>query len=330
MPFEINQIYMQRAIELARNGLGSTSPNPMVGAVIVHHNRIIGEGWHRRCGEAHAEVNAVNSVCDKSLLADSTIYVTLEPCSHYGKTPPCAKLLVDCGIKRVVVGSLDPFDKVSGRGVEMLRCNGVDVVVGVLERECRDINPVFMTAHATGRPWVTLKWAQSSDGFIDRKRRVDEPATALSWPLTSVLTHRLRSLHDAILVGSGTMIADRPRLDVRGWTGRSPLRYFVDRSGAVNAPDGFVRLPGESPHDMLQDLYSKGVTSLLVEGGAHLLQSFVDSGAYNLIRVETATGLTISDGVAAPVLPGMTPVSTHYVGSSRFDYYGTLPWYLKP
>ncbi|MDE6288774.1 MAG: bifunctional diaminohydroxyphosphoribosylaminopyrimidine deaminase/5-amino-6-(5-phosphoribosylamino)uracil reductase RibD, partial [Muribaculaceae bacterium] len=217
--------YMERALELAGHGRGYTSPNPMVGAVITAPDgRIIGEGYHRRCGEGHAEVNAIASVkdADRELLKQSTMYVTLEPCSHYGKTPPCAKLIIDTGIPRVVVGAADPFKEVAGRGIAMLRAAGVDVTEGVMAEESRSLNARFITAHEQQRPWVTLKWARSADGYLDSDRPDGTPEK-FSTALTSVIVHRTRSLHDAILAGSGTALADRPRLDCRLWPGRNPL-----------------------------------------------------------------------------------------------------------
>ncbi|MDE6556831.1 MAG: bifunctional diaminohydroxyphosphoribosylaminopyrimidine deaminase/5-amino-6-(5-phosphoribosylamino)uracil reductase RibD, partial [Duncaniella sp.] len=191
---EVNPLFMQRALELAKNGALDASPNPMVGAVIVDAGgKIIGEGWHRRCGEGHAEVNAIASVADESLLKDSTIYVTLEPCSHYGKTPPCADLIISKGIPRVVVGCLDPFPEVSGRGIARLREAGIEVVTGVLEEECRKLNEKFITAHTLQRPFITLKWAESADGYLDAR---------ISTPFTRMLAHKLRATSDAILVGS--------------------------------------------------------------------------------------------------------------------------------
>lgn len=332
METESDIIYMRRAIDLARNGLQYASPNPMVGAVIVADDgRIIGEGYHRRCGEAHAEVNAVASVADRDALRRATIYVTLEPCAHYGKTPPCALLLTQCGFRRVVVGAVDPFAKVAGRGIAMLRQAGIEVTTGVLEQECRDINPVFFTAHTLRRPWVTLKWAQSADGFIDRRRQPDEPASRLSSPLTTMLVHRLRTLHDAILTGSGTALADRPQLTSRLWPGRQPLRVIADRRRRI-APglaEGFVILgnAGSTPADYLADLYGRGVTSVLVEGGRELLQSFIDAGCYDAVRVETAP-VCLTDGIKAPVL-NATPTATEIVDGRRIDSYGHLPWYWR-
>ncbi|WP_300300352.1 bifunctional diaminohydroxyphosphoribosylaminopyrimidine deaminase/5-amino-6-(5-phosphoribosylamino)uracil reductase RibD [uncultured Muribaculum sp.] len=325
---------MRRAIELARHGLGTTSPNPMVGAVIaLPDGTVIGEGWHRRYGEGHAEVNAVASVADRSLLPQATIYVTLEPCSHYGKTPPCARLIIDSGIRRVVVGTLDPAPWVAGKGVAMLRDAGVEVVTGVLEEECREVNPAFMTAHTLARPWVTLKWAQSADGFIDRERNPSEPAARFSTALSTMLVHRLRSIHDAILVGSGTVLSDRPSLTTRAWPGRDAIPAIADRRRRIAAlppslagrADTVIRLDDATPAQMLATLREKGVTSVLVEGGTSLLQSFIDAGMYDFIRVETAP-LRLYKGVPAPRL-GLTPAKIHEVGTNRIDLYGQIPWW---
>ena len=279
-----HELPMRRAIELARHGLGTTSPNPMVGAVItLPDGTVTGEGWHRRCGEGHAEVNAIASVADRAMLKDATIYVTLEPCSHYGKTPPCAKLIIDCGIPRVVVGTLDPAPWVAGRGVAMLREAGIEVTTGVLEQECRAINPVFMTAHTLGRPWVTLKWAQSADGFIDRERTPQEGATRFSTALSTMLVHRLRSLHDAILTGSGTVISDNPSLTTRAWPGRNAIPVIADRRGRIDPAtirldrERLITLADADPSSMLGTLHANGITSVLVEGGATMLQAFIDA-----------------------------------------------------
>lgn len=287
---------MRRALCLAGNGLLDASPNPMVGAVLVDPSgKIIGEGWHRRCGEGHAEVNAVASVADTSLLRNATMYVTLEPCSHYGKTPPCASLIIEKGIPRVVIGCLDPFEKVAGRGVRMLKDAGVEVVTGCLEKECLELNEKFVTSHLRKRPFVTLKWAESADGYIDGK---------ISTPLTSMLTHRLRATHDAILVGSGTVLADNPRLDTRLYAGHSPLRVILDRRGRVmDAVDGTTIIYREfsSLNDVLEDLYKRGITSVLVEGGAELHRSFIDSGLWDAMRIERGCK-NINGKVKAPCL----------------------------
>lgn len=282
---------MRRALQLAANGEGRTSPNPMVGAVIVAHGRIIGEGYHRTYGEAHAEVNAIRSVkeADRKLLGESTIYVTLEPCSHYGKTPPCARLIIETGIPRVVVGCLDPNPLVSGRGIRMLRDAGIEVIENVLEDECRDINVRFMTAQTSGRPWILLKWAQSSDGFMAAYDAEGNPCPVkLSNSLSQVWMHRERARVDAIMVGSNTRRIDNPRLDVRHWGGRSPK--------VVDCPEDM------DCREFVERLREEGITSLMVEGGPSLLGSFIAAGIYDEIRVETAP-VAIGNGLRAPRLP---------------------------
>lgn len=283
----MDEKYMRRALELAAHGELDASPNPMVGAVIVDASgRIIGEGWHRRCGEGHAEVNAVASVADQEALKDSTMYVTLEPCSHYGKTPPCAELIVRTGIPRVVIGTLDPFAKVSGRGVARLREAGVEVEVGMLEKECQELNRKFMTAHRCRRPYITLKWAQSADGFINGH---------ISTPLNSMLVHKLRATHDAILVGSGTALADNPALDTRLYAGKSPVKVVLDRRGRVgndlrmfSEGETVVMRDYSSLADAMEQLYERGITSVLVEGGATLHRSFIEDNLWDEIRIEVS------------------------------------------
>lgn len=326
----IDEKYMRRALELAAHGEGNTSPNPMVGAVIVAPDgRIIGEGYHRRCGEAHAEVNAINSVkeADRPLLKESTVYVTLEPCSHYGKTPPCAKLIIDTGIPRVVVGAADPFKEVRGRGIKMLREARIEVVEGILSDESRKLNRKFMTAHELGRPFVTLKWAQSSDGFID-STRPDGMPHRFSDKLGMTLVHRLRSLHDAILVGSGTALSDNPLLNCRLWPGRSPQPVVADRSGRLDPSTLKMANPlivndCQDISALLSKLYSLGVTSVLVEGGATLLHSFIDSGLWDEARVEISpTPLGELGAVRAPSLP-VNPSCSCPLGAN------TIRTYLK-
>lgn len=296
-----DEIYMRRALDLARNGQLDASPNPMVGAVIVDsHGRIIGEGWHRRCGEAHAEVNAVASVSDETLLRDSTMYVTLEPCSHYGKTPPCADMIVRKGIPRVVIGTLDPFAKVAGRGVAKLLEAGVEVTIGILEKECRQLNRKFMTAHEHHRPFITLKWAQDVNGFIDGK---------ISTPLNSVLVHKLRATHDAILIGSGTALSDNPGLTTRLYAGKSPVKVVLDRRRRVT-PDLEMMRGGNvivmsdyaDLSEAMHRLYEAGITSLLVEGGSKVLTSFLTDSLWDEIRVEVSDEAA-GEKVKAPSLP---------------------------
>jgi diaminohydroxyphosphoribosylaminopyrimidine deaminase (EC 3.5.4.26)/5-amino-6-(5-phosphoribosylamino)uracil reductase (EC 1.1.1.193) len=217
--FTQEEIYMARCVELARKGKCEASPNPMVGAVIVCDGKIIGEGYHRICGDAHAEVNAINSVKDKSKLKQSTIYVSLEPCSHYGKTPPCADLIIEKEIPKVVIGCIDPFAKVAGRGIKKLQDAGIKVTVGVLEQECSNLNKRFITFHSKKRPYIILKWAESSDGFLDVKRTGGNPV-ALSTPMTNMLVHKRRAEVDAIIVGTRTALLDNPTLSVRNWYGK--------------------------------------------------------------------------------------------------------------
>ena len=326
----VEEKYMARCIELAQGGEGNTAPNPMVGAVIVHKGKIIGEGFHRKCGEAHAEVNAVASVRDEALLRDSTIYVSLEPCSHYGKTPPCAELIIRKGIPRVVVGTLDPFPEVSGRGVRMLREAGIEVVTGVLEEEARALNPAFMTFQIRKRPYVYLKWAQSADGFMDiRREDASVPSVLLSSAETLRRVHRLRSEVEAIMVGTRTALLDNPSLTVRHWAGRSPVRVVLDRT--LKLPVGSHLLDGAVPtlvftavevesrpnveyvqidfgqevlSQVLQYLYGQNLNSLMVEGGAELLESFLDAGLWDEAWVETAP-VVLGVGVKAPAVPGV-------------------------
>ena len=301
--------YMRRCIQLARNGRCGAPPNPMVGAVIVHQGGIIGEGYHAKCGQAHAEVNAIRSVRRPELLPEATLYVSLEPCAHYGKTPPCADLIVEKGIKRIVIGCQDPFPKVDGRGIEKLRQAGREVVVGVLEAECRELIRRFIIFHTRKRPYITLKWAQSADGYIDRRRGENETPVRLSNACTQMLVHKQRAEHTAIMVGTDTARMDNPHLDVRVWAGSQPVRVVVDSKHRLTA--GLHLFDGSQPtltydtqnlFDILTDLYSRGLQSLLVEGGAKLLQSFMDAGLWDEIVVEEAP-VCLGDGVEAPVLP---------------------------
>ena len=261
------------------------------------------EGYHRRCGGPHAEVNAINSVKERDLLSRSTIYVSLEPCAHYGKTPPCADLIIETGIRRVVIGCTDPFAKVNGLGIKKLREAGCEVQVGVLEQECRELNRRFFTFHEKHRPWITLKWAQSSDGIMGGDNRI-----TFSNALTQTLVHRLRARSGAILVGTNTALQDNPTLTTRLWPGPNPLRLTIDRNGilppTLHLKDNStptVIYSHESIEEILADLYARGIQSLLVEGGAKLLQSFIDKGLWDEARIETAP-LCLGQGTKAPTL----------------------------
>lgn len=324
--------YMMRCLQLAENGRSYVSPNPMVGAVIVCDGKIIGEGFHRRYGEAHAEVNAVNSVQDKSLLKRSTMYVSLEPCSHYGKTPPCAQLIIDSKISEVIVAVLDPNPLVSGRGIQMLRDAGVKVTTGVCEQEAKELNKAFFANQLLHRPYIYLKWAQTSDGFIDRKREeggANEP-TAISNAFTKMLVHKRRAEVAAIMVGTNTVIEDNPSLTTREWYGKNPLRVILDRQGRIlqnySVLDGstdtvvFTELVGEETisgrtrffplkftEDALPYILSKlnewKINSLMVEGGKRLLQSFIHAGIWDEAFIEVADK-EFGEGVEAPDING--------------------------
>ncbi len=317
---------MRRCLQLARCGEAGAPPNPMVGAVIACDGRIIGEGYHRRCGGPHAEVNAINSVKERDLLSRSTIYVSLEPCAHYGKTPPCADLIIETGIRRVVIGCTDPFAKVNGLGIKKLREAGCEVQVGVLEQECRELNRRFFTFHEKHRPWIILKWAQSNDGFIGKDERV-----ILSNALTQTLVHRLRARSGAILVGTNTALMDNPTLTTRLWPGPNPLRLTIDRNGilppTLHLKDNStptVIYSHESIEEILADLYARGIQSLLVEGGAKLLQSFIDKGLWDEARIETAP-LCLGQGTKAPTLKDEQPESKQNIGGHIIQHYCHKP-----
>lgn len=330
---EKDKQYMWRALQLAAGGRGHVSPNPMVGAVIVAPDgRIIGEGWHRRFGGPHAEVNAVRSVAeaDKALFPQSTIYVTLEPCSHYGKTPPCALLLKECGIGRVVVGAGDPNPKVAGRGIAMLRDAGIVVDEHCLEDECRSLNVRFMTAHTLRRPYVTLKWACSTDGFMDAERAPGDPAFRFSDAAGAQTVHSRRAVHDAIAVGANTAIADNPRLDTRLFDGASPRPVIFDRHHLVNEDNCALLRRPETLHitdgaplaDVLARLYSdEGITSLMVEGGAGLLRDFLASGLWDEAFVEVSPVVLGDIGrTAAPAIAEL-PSDTCNCGCNTILHY---------
>lgn len=325
--------YIRRCIELASNGLCNAAPNPMVGAVIVHNGKIIGEGYHAKCGEGHAEVNAIRSVKDETLLKETTIYVSLEPCSHYGKTPPCADLIISKGIPRVVVGCIDPFSQVSGRGIRKLREAGIDVTVGVLEEECKNIIRRFVTFNTQKRPYITLKWAESADGYIDINRENGSPVV-LSTPVTSMYVHKQRAEHKAILVGRRTALLDNPSLTTRNWYGKNPLRLVIDRNLTLpaelklfdhstptmvftekqkNSEDNLEYVALDFSKDILPQictvLYDRKIQSLLVEGGTTLLQSFIDSELWDEIFVEHSEKV-LYEGVKSPIIPKGTIFKT--------------------
>ncbi len=319
--------YMQRCLELAQKGAGSVSPNPMVGCVIVHNNTIIGEGYHERCGEAHAEVNAVRSVTNPELLTESTLYVTLEPCAHFGKTPPCSDLIVEKKIPKVVIGTIDPFAEVAGKGIEKLKKAGVEVTLDVLRDECRELNKRFFTFHQKQRPYIILKWAQTQDGFLDVDRDsadFGEP-TWITGKEALLRVHQLRAEEDAIMVGTHTAEKDDPSLTVRHCDGKNPLRMVLDRelrlsqnlklfdqstptlvfNALKNEVQGnteyhLIDFQKNVPLQVLNLLYLKNILSLIVEGGRQLLQSFIDANLWDEAQVYTGAK-TFGAGIPAPL-----------------------------
>lgn len=287
--------YIRRCLQLAENGRQNARPNPMVGAVITDvQGNIIGEGYHIRCGEAHAEVNAFAD-CERRgnnhLLPEATIYVSLEPCAHFGKTPPCADLIIRKGVKRCVVGCVDSFSEVSGRGIQRIKDAGIEVTVGVLEEECKELNRVFFTYHTKHRPFITLKWAQSADGFIDK----DFKPVRISNEKTTMLAHKLRAENDAILVGRTTLERDNPSLNVREWYGKNPKRFVLTSKNIEK--DGFTIIK-----DICEIRVIKNIQSLLVEGGAATHQYLIDNNLWDILRIETSPAL-LHNGTKAAEIP---------------------------
>lgn len=320
----VHETYMRRALELATLGQGHVSPNPMVGCVIVHEGRIIAEGWHRKYGEAHAEVNAVQAVADKDVLRQSTVYVTLEPCSHFGKTPPCADMLISHGVPKVVICNVDTNPLVGGTGVARLKAAGIDVVSGILEKEGRILNRRFFTFMEKKRPYIILKWAQTRDGFIARE---DYDSKWISNEYSRILVHKSRALEDAVLVGSNTALHDNPKLNVRDWSGRNPLRVVLDRSGSLpvnlNLFDKqqpticynstrddlkenleYVRIEDtDFIGGVVKNLYRKKIQSVIVEGGSQVLNYFIQNNLWDEAMVFEAP-TDFGKGISAPAITG--------------------------
>ncbi len=337
-----NEIYIQRCLQLAAIGGGNTAPNPMVGAVLVADGKVIGEGYHKKYGQPHAEPNAIHSVQDKTLLKSATLYVNLEPCSHYGKTPPCAHLIVKSGIPRVVIGTLDPNPKVSGRGVKILQDAGIEVTVGILEDACNELNKRFFIFQREKRPYILLKWAQTKDGFMDKIRwSKDENPLLISNELTRQLTHKMRSENQAILVSTNTVILDNPSLTVRYWSGKNPIRIALDRQGRI--PEDYFLMDGQHPtyvftekikankenlrfinitfdenvlDSLLKVLFDNLIHSVLVEGGSKLLHSFIEKGYWDEAHIEVSEQ-QISEGVVAQILKqipdSITTIDNHTI-----------------
>jgi diaminohydroxyphosphoribosylaminopyrimidine deaminase/5-amino-6-(5-phosphoribosylamino)uracil reductase len=327
-----DELFMQRALELAKLGIGQTSPNPRVGCVIAHNNKIIGEGWHKKFGEAHAEVNAVASVEDKSLLKESTIYVNLEPCSHQGKTPPCADFLIKHRVRKVVIANVDTNPLVGGNGIKKLKEAGTDVVTGVLDKEGRELNKRFFTFIEKQRPYIILKWAQTADGFVAQK---NFESKWISNEYSRQLVHQWRSEEDAVLVGTRTASHDNPMLNVREWSGRNPTRIVIDRFLRLNSHLHlfdkkvkticynllkheehenllFIRLNETNfVSELVADLRKQKIQSVIIEGGAQTLQLFIDAKLWDEARVFTSSRI-FGDGISSPTFKGALKATQHF------------------
>jgi diaminohydroxyphosphoribosylaminopyrimidine deaminase / 5-amino-6-(5-phosphoribosylamino)uracil reductase len=327
-----NSIFIRRCIELAENGLGKVAPNPLVGCVILHNGKIIGEGYHMEFGEPHAEVNAINKVTNKELLKDSTLYVNLEPCSHYGKTPPCSDLIIEMGIPKVVIGNIDPFEAVAGKGIQNMEMAGIKVISGILKEECRYLNRRFLTFQEKKRPYIILKWAQTANGFIGFKKDTifTEKPVWITDEKTRMLVHKWRSEEQAIMIGTNTAMQDNPQLNVRDWQGKDPIRIVLDQHlrlpqnlhifdnkiktlvfiGRNNANKNSANLEYISVdfslniiQQIFNTLYKRNIQSLLVEGGSHLLQTFINEGLWDEARIFIGDKI-FQKGVKAPFING--------------------------
>jgi diaminohydroxyphosphoribosylaminopyrimidine deaminase/5-amino-6-(5-phosphoribosylamino)uracil reductase len=343
---ELNEKYMHRCLELARLGAGDVAPNPMVGSVIVYNGKIIGEGYHRKYGGPHAEVNAINAVSTPEILKKSTLYVSLEPCAHYGLTPPCSDLIIEKEIPEVIIGTVDPFSEVAGKGIEKLEKVGVKVTLGVLEKDCRELNKRFFTFHERKRPYVILKWAQTIDGFIDVERSPEsfgEP-TWITGDLALQLVHKIRSEESAILVGTNTAEKDNPSLTVRHWPGENPYRLVLDKKlrlpGSLNLLNGlqktlvfnarrngeegltsFVKIDSEKEilPQILAELYQRNILSVIVEGGRQLLESFFYTGLWDEAHVFIGETF-FYNGIRAPQIKGKL-VASETLGNDQLKIF---------
>ncbi len=342
---QMHEYYMTRCIELALKGLGKVAPNPMVGAILVYENQIIGEGYHEIYGKAHAEVNCFNSVAEKNtdFISKAVLYVSLEPCAHYGKTPPCVNLIIDKGVKKVVIGCTDPFKEVSGKGIEILRNAGIEVMVGILEKECINLNSHFFTYHQQHRPYIILKWAQTANGKI---AGIGNERLIISNTISTTKVHQWRSEVVAILIGTNTALKDNPSLDNRLWTGKSPIRMVIDsllklpielkifidtmptivfnyKKESKNGQVQFIQLL-KSKSVLLQIMdycCVNNINSILVEGGTHLLQSFINEGIWDEARIITNTSLIIENGLNAPQLKSAFIYKEETIINDQIIYY---------
>lgn len=349
-----NEKYMNRCLELARSGAGNVSPNPMVGCVIVHHNCIIGEGYHEKYGEAHAEVNAIKSVKNLELLKESTLFVTLEPCAHFGLTPPCSDLIIDSKIPNVVIGTIDSYAKVAGKGIEKMKKAGISVQVGILEKECREINKRFFTFHEKKRPFIILKWAETTDGFIDFDRNANQfgQPVWITGEKSLLRVHQMRAVEDAILVGTNTALKDNPSLTVRHCKGRNPARLVIDNhlrlpenlnlfdgtvktivfNSAKNLESGnneFIKIDFSRNiiPQILKILYQLNIQSIIVEGGKQLLESFIEVNLWD--ETYRFTGKKFFEsGIKAPAISGTIIHSEETDGDKLIVYKN--PFNQKP
>lgn len=342
----VHEKYIKRCIELAKNGFGTTYPNPMVGSVIVYENQIIGEGWHKKAGEPHAEVNAIRSVKDKSLLKKATIYVSLEPCSHFGKTPPCCDLIIENKIPNVVIGTVDPNEKVAGNGIKKLIEAGAHITVGILENECHELNKRFFTFHEKRRPYIILKWAESQDGFL-APEKANNPERKPVWitnTFSRQLVHKWRSEEQAILVGTQTVIDDNPKLNVRDWSGNNPVRIVLDQNNRI-AKDSFVfddsvktivftkseiSFSAENTifeiidfnqniiPQILTVLHQNQIQSIIIEGGLQTLQTFIDQNIWDEARIFVGKS-AFEKGTKAPNILKKNATKTYVQGDELIN-----------
>ena len=321
-----DQYYIKRALQIAKNGLGQTRPNPMVGSVIVLNDRIIGEGFTSKYGGSHAEVNAINSVADKTLLKEATIYVTLEPCSHYGKTPPCSDLIIHHQIPNIVIGCVDDNPEVAGKGIKKLMEAGRNVRVGVLEAECKAHHKRFFTFHNKKRPYIILKWAQSNDGFIAPKTKNEQKPVWITNTFSRQIVHKWRAEEQAILVGTTTVIKDNPTLNVRDWSGQNPVRIVLDRNNLLsdqysvfNNDAETITFKDHTIKAICNHLHKENINSVIIEGGSKTLQLFIDANLWDEARV--FYGKTkFSDGIKAPKFDGQLIKNTTILDDTLHIY----------
>ncbi|MCF7568171.1 bifunctional diaminohydroxyphosphoribosylaminopyrimidine deaminase/5-amino-6-(5-phosphoribosylamino)uracil reductase RibD [Sabulilitoribacter arenilitoris] len=328
-----HETYIKRCLEIAKNGLGFTRPNPMVGSVIVYKNKIIGEGYTSKYGGNHAEVNAINSVLNKSLLKEATLYVTLEPCSHFGKTPPCSDLIIKHQIPNVVIGCVDYNKKVAGKGIEKLKNAGCNVTVGVLEDDCKNHHKRFFTFHNKKRPYIILKWAETADGFIAPKTKNELKPVWITNKFSRQLVHKWRTEEQAILVGTNTVIKDNPSLTVRDWTGLNPIRVVIDKDNkltkkyavfndeaeTVVISKGNIDFNDHIAKQICDILFKKNINSIIIEGGTKTLQTFIDENLWDEARVFTGSTL-FKNGVKAPKFSGNS-ISEEKINTNSLKIY---------